>query len=55
MIVTRTEVCKCDLCGHEWLPKHSTEDGDYPLQCPNTKCKTRHWNDGGTYEHSRAS
>ena len=32
-------ICKCDVCGQEWIPvvKH-------PTHCSNNKCRSRLWN-----------
>lgn len=30
-------ICKCDVCGHEWLPTTTK-----PVYC--AKCKSRLWN-----------
>ncbi|MEM3122276.1 MAG: hypothetical protein QXH60_02435 [Candidatus Pacearchaeota archaeon] len=30
--------CKCERCGHEWIPRK----GGYPILCP--KCKSLYWN-----------
>ena len=38
MIVTRNDVCKCDLCGHQWLPAGP----GLPKRC--AKCKSWKWN-----------
>jgi hypothetical protein len=42
MFVNRKmKLCKCNKCGHEWLP---TAKHILPRICPN--CKTATWNDG---------
>lgn len=41
-LVTR-EVWKCDVCGHEWIPRKS---GLEPSHCPNRECRSRRWNSG---------
>lgn len=34
--------CKCDLCGHEWIPRI---DPSNIRQCPNLRCRTMYWNE----------
>jgi len=39
--------CRC-RCGHEWLPRESTEDR--PTVCP--KCKSPRWDKPKKYERT---
>jgi hypothetical protein len=32
-------VCKCERCGHEWIPK-----SEEVFTCPNSKCRSVFWN-----------
>ena len=36
------EVCKCDVCGWEWIPKRRPK----PKRCGNVICRSRRWNQG---------
>jgi predicted Zn-ribbon and HTH transcriptional regulator len=33
-------VCKCDVCGHEWLAESVKE----PARCPRRTCRSSLWN-----------
>ena len=43
----RTILCKCERCGHEWIPHIIPKDPDHPTieeiprVCP--KCKSAYW------------
>jgi hypothetical protein len=39
-LVQRT-INQCDVCGHEWIPRGSSE------RCGNRKCRSMKWNSGG--------
>lgn len=43
MTFLTVKACKCDQCGHEWLPSV-----DLPKQC--AKCKSYKWNELGEQE-----
>ncbi len=38
MAIVKRDVCKCDLCGHEWLPRSD----ELPVCC--ASCKNPRWN-----------
>ena len=38
MVFVKREICKCNVCGHEWLPRND----DTPLRCGG--CKSPYWN-----------
>lgn len=39
MTVEKGLICKCDQCGHRWLPEDQDKE---PERC--AKCKSRTWN-----------
>ncbi len=44
----------CDICGFRWLV-NKAEDGTeiIPVQCPSSKCRSRHWNKAGELSEAR--
>ncbi len=45
MAIITTQVCKCDKCGHVWLPRDGLVDKTkWPVSC--AKCKNARWNRG---------
>jgi len=35
------KACKCNVCGHVWLPRNREE---VPIRCAALGCKTPYWN-----------
>jgi|SRR6266850_311919 len=48
-IITRNDVCECEVCGHEWLPERGKKFP--PNQCPSRKCRSTKWNLRGVAEN----
>lgn len=38
MAIIQMEACRCERCGHEWIPRGE----ELPVICP--KCKSARWN-----------
>ena len=42
-MITRVTACRCDVCGHTWIPYNNLETSP-PQRCPSRKCRSIAWN-----------